>query len=373
MTEETWTKKQRHLDNSTAELSKPGDFVEMIRCNQPDCNDEIGVTWHVCDQKGCTKKFKKASTLKQHKADVHNIGVTWHVCDQKGCTKKFKQAGNLKQHKADVHNIGVTWHECDQEGCTEKFKQASNLKQHKAYVHDIGVTWHVCDQKGCTKKFKKASTLKKHKAYVHDIGTNECECCCKNRNSKNTYWCPTTKETITMCNACFNKATGKHTRKEKDWSDHLDEHLGTHGLLSSDRNLRSLGGCQLYRPDKLYTDLNYVEQGECDEDQHLYANGTYECDERRVSDIYGEDGIVGKNMCVLRWNPDHYVPKKGMKKIRKEERLQVYVKLARHLRKKKDHVDKIHIYYLFYSEDNPRLSKNIPHTMIHSLDEICKI
>tara|TARA_B100000475_G_scaffold8546_1_gene7130 strand:- start:3992 stop:4633 length:642 start_codon:yes stop_codon:yes gene_type:complete len=176
-----------------------------------------------------------------------------------------------------------------------------------------------------------------------------------------------------MCNACFNKATGKHTRKEKDWSDHLDEHLGTDGLLSSDKNLRSLGGCQLYRPDKLYTDVNYVELGECDEHQHLYANGTYKCDERRISDIYEEDGIVGKNMCVLRWNPDNYVPKEGMEKLRKKERLQVYVELARHLRNKLDHVDKIHIYYLFYSEDNPRLSKTIPHTMIHSLEDILKM
>ena len=151
--------------------------------------------------------------------------------------------GALKRHKAFKHNIDVTWHVCDQEGCDYKSKNTSNLKQHKADVHNIDVTWHVCDQEGCDYKSKQASNLKQHKEFLHDIGTNECECCCKNRNSKNTYLCPTTKETITMCNACFNKATGKHTRKEKDWSDHLDEHLGTDNLLSSDRNLRSVGGC----------------------------------------------------------------------------------------------------------------------------------
>lgn len=103
MTEDTWTKKPRHLDNSTAELSKPGAFVEMIRCNQ----HEICVTWHECDQEGCTKKFKRADTLKIHKAHVHNIGVTWHVCDQEGCTEKFKQAGHLKRHKEFLHDIGT--------------------------------------------------------------------------------------------------------------------------------------------------------------------------------------------------------------------------------------------------------------------------
>ena len=316
--------------------------------------------------------LKEAGHLKRHKANVHNIGVTWHTCDQEKCEYKSKEAGHLKKHKANVHNIDVIWHKCDQKGCKQEFKQAGHLKQHKANVHDIDVTWHKCDQKGCEYKSKQASNLKTHKEFLHDIGTNECECCFKNRNSKNTYVCPTTKITITICNACFNKATGKHTRKEKDWSDYLDKHLGKDGLLCSDKNLKTVGGCQLYRPDKLYTDVNYVEQGECDEDQHRYANGTYECDERRVSDIYGEDGIVGKNMCVLRWNPDNYVPKEG-KKLPKEERLQVYVELAKHLRNKTHHVDKIHIYYLFYSEDNPRLSQNIPHTMIHGLDEILKI
>ena len=153
----------------------------------------------------------------------------------------------------------------------------------------------------------------------------------------------------------------------------MDKHLGINGLLSSDKNLRQLGGCQLYRPDKLYTDLNYVEVGECDEFEHKHSNGNYHCDERRISEIYEEDGIIGKNMAVLRWNPDNYTPKEGLKKLSRKERLKVYVELSKKLREKTSHTDKIHIYYLFYSEDNPRLSKNIPYTMIHNLDEISHI
>ncbi len=185
--------------------------------------------------------------------------------------------------------------------------------------------------------------------------------------------CKITGITSNICNGCYNKVTGKNTRKEKEWSDYLDKHLGINGLLSSDKNLRQLGGCQLYRPDKLYTDLNYVEVGECDEFQHRRSNGNYECDERRISEIYEEDGIIGKNMAVLRWNPDNYTPKEGLKKLSRKERLKVYVELSKKLREKTSHADKIHIYYLFYSEDNPRLSKNIPYTMIHNLDEISHI
>jgi len=59
-------------------------------------------------------------------------------CDIDDCNKKFKRASDLKRHKSDVHNIGVRWYPCDIDDCKEKFKRASNLKQHKSYVHDIG-------------------------------------------------------------------------------------------------------------------------------------------------------------------------------------------------------------------------------------------
>jgi len=334
---------------------------------------DIDVIWHVCDQEGCDYKCKHSSHLKKHKANIHDIGTIWHKCDQDGCNFKFKQTSDLKKHKAYVHDIDVIWYKCDQDGCDFKCKHANNLKRHKAHVHDIDVIWHECDQEGCTEKFKQASTLKKHKEFVHDIGKNQCDYCCNNRNSKNIFFCKITGISSNICNGCYNKVTGKNTRKETEWSDYLDKHLGINGLLSSDKNLKSVGGCQLYRPDKLYTDLNYVEVGECDEFQHRHSNGNYNCDERRISEIYEEDGIIGKNLAVLRWNPDNYTPKEGLKKLSRKERLKVYVELSKKLREKTSHADKIHIYYLFYSEDNPRLSKNIPYTMIHSLDEISYI
>ena len=346
--------------------------VSSLKRHKADRHD-VEVKWHKCDQDGCDYKCKQASVLKQHKANIHDIEVKWHKCDQDGCDYKCKQAGHLKKHKVFKHNLGITWHKCDQDGCDYKCKQASILKKHKAHIHDIGITWNKCDQDGCNYKCKHAGNLKRHCEFVHDIGTNQCEYCCNNRNSKNRYFCKITGITSNICNGCYNKVTGKNTRKEKEWSDYLDKHLGINGLLSSDKNLKSVGGCQRYRPDKLYTDLNYIEIGECDEFQHWHWNGSYECDERRISEIYEEDGIIGKNMAVLRWNPDNYTPKEGLKKLSRNERLKVYVELSKKLREKTSHADKIHIYYLFYSEDNPRLSKNIPYTMIHNLDEISHI
>ena len=215
--------------------------------------------------------------------------------------------------------------------------------------------------------------MENHIQYVHDIGKHQCDYCSKNRNSKNKYICPKNGIESNICNDCYKKITGKHTKKETEWSNYLDKELGTEGLLSSDRSLKSQGGCQLYRPDKLYTDMNYIELGECDEHQHLYVNGNYNCDEKRISDIYEEQGICGKTMCVIRWNPDKYVQKEGYDKVYRKERLKIYVELSKKLRKKTDHENKIHIYYLFYSIDNPLISKNIPFTHIHSMNDLVNI
>ena len=331
---------------------------------------DIGVKWHHCDVEGCDYKCKQAGSLKTHKADIHDIGVKWHHCDVEGCEEKCKQAGNLKTHKAYVHDIGVKWHHCDVEECDYKCKQASNLKTHKADVHDIGVKWHHCDVEECDYKCKQASYLKRHKAYIHDIGARKCEFCCYNRNSHIPYKDHTGAHMI--CRNCYKKATGKESRIEHIWSDYIDKELGKEFLSSNHKSLKSNGGCSSYRPDKLYIGVDRVELDECDEHQHKRNNGDYSCDERRISDIYGEDGIEGKDLVVIRWNPDTYKVPSGYTKKNRQERLYLFVELKKKLRTKKK-TDKIHIYYMFYDIDNPRISKRIPHTMIYNETDIHKI
>lgn len=358
---------------------------KCVFCDEPNCDEsffkvgfltlhkravhDIGVTWHYCDQPNCGNKFKTEHRLKKHKAFVHDIDVTWHYCDH--CDEKFKNAWNLKTHKASLHDIDVTWHYCDQPNCDFKAKSKSSVKTHKSYIHDIDVKWHHCDQANCNSKFKFNSDLTSHKEQYHDIGKHLCEYCYSNRNSTNEY-IDQRKTKSNICNGCYAKITGKNTRKEKVWSDYIDGELGTLGLLASDRSLKSQGGCQLYRPDKLYTDVDYVEVGECDEHQHAHSNYSYECDERRISEIYEEDGICGKYMSVLRYNPDTYKPKDGYTKLGNKKRLELYVALAKKLRNM-SHKDPIHIYYICYSEDNRLISKNIPHTMIYSMDDILRL
>ena len=321
----------------------------------------IGVTYHYCDVSGCKYKSKQKGTLKRHKANVHDIDVTYHHCDVSGCKYKFKQKGDLKRHKADIHNIGVTYHYCDVSGCQHKTKRKNDLKKHKADAHDIDVTWYPCDL--CEYRSKENGHLKHHKAFVHDIGKHKCGFCYNNRNSKILY--EDKHGNITnICRKCYKSTTKKNSRIEKTWSDYIDKQFGIELLSSSDKSLKSNGGCSLYRPDKLYIGPKIVIVGECDEHQHKWNNGSYTCDEKRISDIYEEQGIIGKKLIVIRWNPDNYkVPENYTKKNRKE-RLKIYIDLQKHLLENPPK-EKIHIYYLFYDEDNPRLSQRIPHTLIY--------
>jgi len=169
------------------------------------------------------------------------------------------------------------------------------------------------------------------------------------------------------------KATGQQSRKETLWSDYLDTHL-EFPATSSDKSLKSLGGCILQRPDKLYTSPTYTEIGECDEFEHLNKNGDYRCDEKRITKIYDEEGIMATHLNVLRWNPDDFKAPRGVRKPNFEERMEIYVALSQKLReyssKNKFNESHIHIYYMFYSKNNPLIAKNIPYTMIYSMKDV---
>ena len=335
---------------------------------------DIGVKWYRCPEKECEYKAKANGSIKRHLVDFHDIGVKWYRCPEKECEYKAKRGTTLKSHLAYVHNINAKWYKCDQDGCKYKAKDNGSIKQHLAHIHDIGVTWHSCNQDGCEHKTKQKGALKQHITLIHDIGDNKCDFCYLHKKSSIQY--KDQQGSHRICRTCFKSVTGKNSRIEVVWSNYLDERLGDEYLSGSDKSLRSLGGCLLYRPDKIYIGINLVEIDECDEKQHKGAG--YTCEEKRISDIYGESGIVGKQMVVIRTNPHAYKvemngklanPLKGTVPSQKE-RFELHAKLKLYLRE--HHLklaDKIHIYYLFYSPDNEVLSRNIPYSLIYSEDD----
>ena len=120
--------------------------------------------------------------------------------------------------------------------------------------------------------------------------------------------------------------------------------------------------CLKYRPDVMYAGPNRVVMVECDEHQHKWSNGNYECDERRISELYDE--FPGKEFLVIRWNPDAFKLKSG-KKAKKnfKRRCEALLKVLREYETIKME-SKIQCVYMFYDHDNERLAKNIPYKLI---------
>jgi hypothetical protein len=132
-------------------------------------------------------------------------------------------------------------------------------------------------------------------------------------------------------------------------------------LVGSDKSFKSMGGCSLKRPDKLYISSDIVLWIECDEDQHTSSSHDYACDEKRISDCYDE--FDGKQLIVIRWNPDKYIPDEGTKLNFSKRLAALKEQILKVIKSPPD--NKIFIYYMFYDEDNPLLSKNLPYLIIH--------
>lgn len=367
----TRTKSSSHMKSH--KVSKHDIGITWYKCDQLQCNKQfksnpdlmkhkthihnINVIWQYCQQENCNSRFKTIEGLHRHEYNKHNINVTWHYCDIDQCNYKVKTVDNLKKHKANKHNINVTWYCCDQENCDAKFKTNSKVIDHKANIHNIDVIWHNCDQVNCNRQFKNFGGLKRHKENIHDIGNHLCDICTYNRNSS-IVWADQYKNKLKICRVCYNKVTGKDSRKELKMSDFLDNITEIKPfLIGSDKSFRSMGGCSYKRPDKLYISKDTAIIVECDEHQHI-GNDSYICDEKRISDCFDE--FNGQKLIVIRWNPDTY---KSSKKLTIEERLIKLKELILEVLINPPE-ELIFIYYMFYDQDNDLIAKNIPNKLI---------
>jgi hypothetical protein len=352
--------------------------VKKVYCDVEDCEEffktngelknhkiyvhNIGVTWYHCDVEKCKHKSKSTYDLRKHKANIHDVGVTWHHCDVDRCQAKFKNKGDLNVHKNEKHKLSIAWHYCTI--CDQKFKNSKILKTHEDISHGLNITWEHCSVEGCDSKFKTKSDLRRHMANVHDIGDHPCELCICNKNFQ-IEWVDQHGNELKICRACFNKATGASSRIEKQMSDFLDQIPEIEPfLVGSDTSFRSMGGCSLKRPDKLYISSDLVLWIECDENQHKYTNGNYSCDEKRIMDAFDE--FINKKLVVIRWNPDKYVIPDDVDedKKTKKERLRQLKRLIIDILDDPP-AEPVYIYYMYYNEDNPVVCQNIATELLY--------
>ena len=253
--------------------------------------------------------------------------------------------------------INTVRYRCDEENCSKRCKRKYDLKTHKAYVHDIGVVWHYCDEENCSKRCKRLGNLKTHKAYVHDIGNKECVVCYKQCGVLRQY------KKHGICRECAVAYGARKERIELKYVKALKEHFDmpfAHDV--------SVGGaaCQKYRPDVLFLDVHHKVhiQFELDEHQHGWKSGSYDCDEKRISDIYDEFEIKPEHYVVVRLNPDGYNNISHDRNKVFQERFNHLLEVLETVRNRPPEA-LVSIIYMYYDESNHRIAKNIPRLMVN--------
>lgn len=363
-------KSKEHLERHLMYVHDEGDF-EWHECEEKRCDSRFKTQydldkhlWHVhsigdremvpCTEDGCTSEFKTNGGLKKHLANIHNLDVTWHDCTH--CGKSFKQRGHLNTHLWCVHNVGEEkWYECDD--CDKKFKTNGKLKEHRKFVHGDDVTWYPCTHKDCTAKFKTNGHLTRHLSQVHDIGDKQCEFCVGNVNKLNSYTDPKTKEKHNICRACYNKATGHSTSREKQMVETLKKNplIGPFIILTN-QVIKHHMSQTLRRPDVLLSCPNNIHIIiECDECQH--SGYVDKCEDGRMDEIIDE--FKNGRVIFIRWNPDTYKIEKGKKRKTRPERLKALQQKVIELSQKqyKDTDSFVQVHYMYYDEDNPVITQ----------------
>lgn len=102
---------------------------------------------------------------------------------------------------------------------------------------------------------------------------------------------------------------------------------------------------------------------ECDEKQHI--GESYNCEVGRMSEILDE--IKEGKVIFIRWNPDAFVINGKRGKCERKERLKVLDSLINKIINGTIlNEEMYHVYYLFYSKDNPNIVREYPMTFLYN-------
>ena len=131
--------------------------------------------------------------------------------------------------------------------------------------------------------------------------------------------------------------------------------------------------CTRYRPDILYLDINSKVhiQVEIDEHQHQQNNGSYQCEEKRISVIYDEfKDNVPDHYVVVRFNPDSQY---SNQKIDRDQvfssRLNALVNVINKVINNPPPYP-ITVIYMYYDQNNDHIVKHFPKLFVDDENEL---
>jgi very-short-patch-repair endonuclease len=188
-------------------------------------------------------------------------------------------------------------------------QKAKYCEQHKKENHVNIFLDNKCSNVECMQSYDFIIDEEKY-CYVHC--PEESMKCVSKRLCR---YCDITEESTHVCNECKSR----NTKKEYAVIRYIKKKI----KLSSIHNSSSmLQGCSKRRPDLYYELPKHVVIVEIDENQHKAYEEQCECS--RINEIV--NGIGGKSVIFVRFNPDRIMHKKKKLVIDMEEKLELLVK-----------------------------------------------
>ncbi|XP_034133855.1 zinc finger protein 37-like isoform X1 [Drosophila guanche] len=128
-----------------------------------------------CKQPGCAESFNRREQRTEH-MKIHT--VNWFICEQEGCSKKYRHKATLVTHQRKAHDIrgsASKSHVC--EFCGKVFHTLATLNHHR-YTHKDKIQMpFACEEPGCSLRFRKRHHLLDHTMRHKGIMNYECPHC----------------------------------------------------------------------------------------------------------------------------------------------------------------------------------------------------
>jgi hypothetical protein len=287
----------------------------------------VNIKDKMCIYDNCNKlanySYKNKKTklyCKKHKLD--NMINSWQkICINKTCSNTAiynlpdeKKPFYCYEHKTE-NMINVKNNKCQENTCQSKAKYGYiNKKIQYCFEHKkdnmINLKLDLkCSNENCDNDYVDIINNKKY--CLEHIQNTDAEITLK----KLCKYCDMRENSKHICSDC------KQTKNKKEWSiiRYLRKHIDTKFEYNSSKMLQD---CSNKRPDVYFELVKHCVIVEIDENQHNSYRDSCECS--RINEIV--NGIGGKSVIIIRYNPDVVKNKNNILKINLSDKLDLLIK-----------------------------------------------
>jgi hypothetical protein len=338
-----------------------------LYCAEHKKKNMINVNSKKCCQEKCIKQArfnlpseKKGIYCSEHKND-YMIDIYRLKCFEKNCSKrphynlpKEKKGLYCFEHKKE-NMVNIEYKKCNYKECKEYAsfgfldKPVLFCLKHKEENMINIILQNKCCITNCENEYNHMINLKK---YCNAHNPDEKYAIVVKRFCK---FCDIKEESTFVCKEC------KKIQNKKEWAivRHLRKTIDTKFEYNSSKMLQ---GCSKKRPDIYFDLLDHVVIVEVDELQHNTYDDVCEC--ARINEIV--NGIGGKPIIIIRYNPDTIKNNGKQIIISQKDRIELLVKIIKNEIEKQYETFVVKIIQLFYN-DNYEHYENIKEEIITDL------